>query len=362
MHVVTSSVIRHFPDGLPDDLLAANERSLVRALEKPTLIRFPAAASAPPQPPRAIATLLHGDESTGLQALLYVLRRKRQYPFDLYVVLGNIEAANAAPGFGHRYLDGQEDFNRVWGSADPTTPQREAATAMLTELRDAGIASMVDVHNNTGNNPYYAIVTNLRADTINLATQFTSTLLHWDLGANTLMEALQHLCPAIAIECGLPGRHESLSFAIDALRRHLGTPQAATDQIERDHDLVGELRKVTVRPEVRLQFGGRLTDDLDLVLPADADSYNFVEVAAGHTLGQVHPDAPLPLRATTPTGVDVTDELVALDGDRVVTRVSTIPVMLTRTVDAVRRDCLCYFTSAIGPAAVPGPPEASTPR
>ena len=274
----------------------------------PTLIRLPGTGV---QPPRAVVTLLHGDESTGVQAMLRVLRHRRDhgagpYPFDLHVVVGNVEAALHGPGYAHRYLDDQEDFNRVWGLAAPTTPQQRAAEGILTELRAAGLESLVDVHNNTGDNPFYAIVTRRRPEVLNLATLFTTTLLRWDLAANTLMEALHEQCAAIAVECGLPGRPESLAFAVDAIRRYLGAAPLPTDRVVRDLDLLGGLRKVTMPPEVRFRFGGDLGDDVDLVLAADADVHNFVEVPAGHVLGRTHPGRPLPVRACAADGRDVT--------------------------------------------------------
>ena len=340
---------RYCPDGLPPELLDAEDLEVLRALGRPTLIRVPGQGT---QAPRAISALLHGDEITGLQATLRLLRRRRVYPFDLYVLLGNVPAALAGDGFGHRYLDDQEDFNRVWALADVDTPLRTAASEILDRLRASGLESLVDVHNNTGDNPFYAIVTRNRPEVINLATLCTTTLLFWDLGANTLMEALEDDCAAIAIECGLPGRPESLAFATDALRRYLGEPPLPTDRIVRDHDLLGRLRKVVVDEQVRFRFGGTPGDDVDLVLDADADVHNFVELPAGHRLGQVRvngtSDVRMPVRATDAAGADVTDDYFTLQDGALVTRVATTPVMMTRTVEAARKDCLFYLADELG--------------
>jgi hypothetical protein len=337
---------RWFPDGLPDHLLDADERTLLRALGCPTLIRVPGAGT---EPPRAISTLLHGDESTGLQAVHHVLRRRRSYPFDLYVVIGNVQAALATPGFAFRHLDDQEDMNRIWGLNDPTTAQRQAADAILARLIAAAPESLADLHNNTGDNPFYAIVTQDRAEVYNLATLFTTTLLRWDLLVNTLMEALHGTCPSIAVECGLPGRPESFAFALDGVRRYLGAPPLRTDAIVRDHDRLGELRKVTVAPGVRFRFGGDLDDELDLVLAADGDVHNFDEVPAGHVLGRVRPGSPVPVRVHDRAGRDLTDDYLAVIDDELVLTERSTPVMMTRTVAAARQDCLFYLASELPP-------------
>lgn len=299
--------------------------------------------------PRAVATLLHGDEVTGFQATMRILRGRRHYPFDLYVIVGNVPAALADDGFVHRFLDDQEDFNRIWGLGDPTTRMRRAADGILAELRAAGLESLVDIHNNSGDNPFYAIVTKQRPDMVNLATLFTTTLVSWTLDAHTLMEALDEDCAAIAVECGLAGTPESLAFAVDGLRRYLGAGPLETEEVRRDFDLLGGLRKVTIRPEVTFRFGGSLADGVDFAIAEDADVHNFVEVPDGHVLGHVHPGAAMPLVARDADGTDVTDEhFTIVDGTVITTRAAT-PVMMTRTVEAARKDCLFYLATELPP-------------
>ncbi len=352
---MTADAHGYLPDGLPDGLLDADERTLLRALGRPTLVRFPGGTA---QAPRAVSVLLHGDEPTGFQALLRVLRRRPRLPYDLYVIVGNVQAALAPPGYAVRYLDDQEDLNRVWEDHPDPGPLRSAALAVLARLRAAGLASLVDLHNTSGDTPFYAIATRVTPATINLATQFTTRLLHWELTNGALVQQLDDLCPAIAVECGLAGRRTSLEFALDGLRRYLGAGTLVTDRVLHDHDLLHGLHRVTVRPDARFRFGGPLADDLDLVIPPDADTYNLVEVPAGHPLGTVRAGADLPLEVVAPDGRDVTADLLTVqDGQVVLTRPAT-PVMMTRTVTAVRKDCLTYL--AVDPTRPPLASSAAT--
>jgi hypothetical protein len=49
---------------------------------------------------------------------------------------------------------------------------------------------------------------------------------------------------------------------------------------------------------------------------------------------------------TTAEGLDVTDDVLEVTPrGAVVTREPTTPVMVVRTVEAVRKDCLCYLAS-----------------
>ena len=342
---------REFLDGPPPHLLAGTPRDVVQRLQRPTLVRVPGRGD---QAPRAISCLLHGDESTGLEAALRILRRGITYPFDLYVLIGNVRAASEPPGFAHRFLDDQEDFNRVWGLGAPTTAQRQAADAILGRLAAAGLEALVDVHNNSGNNPFYAVTPRDDPRDLNLATLFTCTVLRWDLAAHTLMESLPEDVAAIAVECGLPGRPESLAFALDGLRRFLGEPALPVDRVVRDFDVLGGLRKVCIRPEVRFRFArhadDRATDgEVDFVVAADADLVNFETVPPGHVIGHVRHGAALPLQAVAADGTDVTADHFAVEDGRVVTTRQTTPVMMTRTVAAARKDCLFYVSTQLPP-------------
>ncbi len=338
----SSDHFNYFPDGLPRRLLELDDIALLEELERPTLVRFPGTGDLPP---RAVATLLHGDEDTGYRAVLRLVRRRRRYPFDLYVVVGNVVAALADGGFRHRYLDDQEDFNRIWG-VPPTTRLRLAAQGILHRLRGVPLTALVDVHNNSGTNPFYAIVPSLRPASINLATHFATTLLHWELGVATLMESLGDLCPAVAIECGLPGRRDSLAFAVDGLRRFLAAGSFPDDRIRCDYDLYGDLRKVVVRPEVRFTFGAALDGDrFDFVVQQDADAYNFRVVHSGHVVGRVPAEEALPLQVWGPQGQDLTEKYLAVEDGRVVLTREVTPVMMTRTEEAARKDCLFYVAT-----------------
>jgi hypothetical protein len=353
---VPAAHVNRFPDGLPERLLALDDLDLLRELGRPTLIRVPGTGH---EPPRGVATLLHGDEDTGYRAALRILRERRRYPFDLYVVVGNIPAATAGRGFEHRFLDGQEDFNRVWG-LEPTTPLRRAAREILAELRDAKLAALVDVHNNSGTNPFYAIVTRLDQDSVDLAGAFATTLLEWELGVATLMEAVSDVCPAIAVECGLPGRQASLDFALAGLARYLRTPPAPSDPARRGYELYGRLRKVVVKPGVRFTFGGDLAHPDDFVVEQDADRFNFRRVGPGHVVGRVARGSPVPLLVCGPGGEDVTDRYAAVEDGAVVLTRETTPVMMTRTAEAARKDCLFYLASPLALEATASPANRSS--
>ena len=317
--------------------LDTDEETLVR-LGRPALLRIPGR-----QPGRArfVSCLLHGNEDSGYRAVLRLLRRRPVFDFDLWVFIGNVRAARQHGWFAHRYLDDQEDFNRVWGVKDLTTRMRQCAAAVLEELQDAGLEAAVDIHNNTGVNPPYAIVPVHHEPAECLAAICSEIVVHWNRRVHALMEALSPLCPAVSVECGLPGIEDSHQYAEDALARFL----AAEDlyQAPAPKAVYELLATVHVRREVAFAFGGPLTDELDFVLTPGMDAHNFGLLPAGTVLGHVRPGGAMPLVALDMDRTDVTDQCFLVDPDgAVATRQDMIPAMLVTTVEQERKDCLFY--------------------
>ncbi|MDQ3451811.1 MAG: succinylglutamate desuccinylase/aspartoacylase family protein [Actinomycetota bacterium] len=333
-------------DGYEDlkPLLDGSDEDVLVALGKPALIRIPGTDAAPQA--RLVACLLHGNEDSGYRAVLEVLRAGERYPFDLWVVIGNVRAASQEGWFAHRFLDGQEDFNRVWGLHAPTTTTRRCADALLDVLLDACLDAAVDIHNNTGVNPYYTIVPDPTQESLALAASLADTVLRWPLRAYTLMEALSGHCPAVSVECGLPGLPENHAFASSMLRRFLSMAEVGSSTPEQPalpQRVFEMMHRVVVRPEVPFAFGGTLTEELDLVLTIGTDGHNFGMLLAGSEIGRVHATAAMPLVATDMRERDTTERFFTVSADGSLRVVEDItPAMFTTTVLQTRRDCLFY--------------------
>jgi hypothetical protein len=333
-------------DELTDVLIGSDEDVLVALDRMPALIHLPGADGAGRA--RFVSCLLHGNEDSGYRAVLGMLRRKDTYPFDLWVFIGNVRAARQEGWFAHRYLDDQEDFNRVWGLNHPTTRMRRCADAVLAELRRiSGLEAAIDLHNNTGDNPPYAVLPVWSPGCLGLAAICADIAMAWGLKANALMEVLSDRCPVVAVECGMIGLPASTEYAVGVLDRFLGADLSKLATSSDRPPFIYEMgHRVSVRPEVAFAFGGVLSDDVDLVLMPGLDTTNFGLLPAGTVLGQAHPGAAMPLAAINMHGHDDAGRFFDLrvDGSVVVTCDLT-PAMMTTTVVQARRDCLFYLAS-----------------
>jgi succinylglutamate desuccinylase len=105
--------------------------------------------------------LLHGNEDSGVVALQSVLRAygQRLLPRALSILIGNVAAARE----GLRRLDHQPDYNRVWpgGKAHTETPEYAAMQQVHSLMQARGVFASIDIHNNTGLNPHYCVISRL---------------------------------------------------------------------------------------------------------------------------------------------------------------------------------------------------------
>jgi hypothetical protein len=331
-------------DELKPLLEGSDGEILARFEGEPVLIRIPAASTAQSPKARFVSCLLHGNEPSGFQAMVEVLRRGDRFPFDLWVLIGNVRAATEEGLYAHRHLDDQQDFNRVWAVDDPTTDMQRCAAAILDEMRDTDLEAAVDIHNNSSRNPYYAILTELTPAGRQLASLCADTVLLWGLRAHTLMEALAPRCPAVSVECGAPSR-AGTEFASEVVHRFL-VADSLTGAGEDDapsNGMLGLRDRITVRPDIEFSFGPALANGEALAVMPDLDLYNFEVLPALGTIGHVAPGTPMPLCATDMSGRDVTDQLFRITDDgRVIVVDDVVPLMMTTTVLQTRRDCLFY--------------------
>lgn len=320
----------HVIDGLPEGFLSATPDELYRVLPGPTLLRLPGEEPRP----LVVGTLLHGNEPAGLHAVQHVLRElgERSLPRSLLVFVGNLEAARERV----RRLDGQPDYNRIWAGGD--TPENAMAARVLEELRARSPFAVVDIHNNTGRNPYYALAPRVLPKVLQLASRFSPLVVHSPYPSTTFAAASSAFAPAITIECGTPWDAGGYAAAAALISRLLTTSELP-DEWPEDVHFHESVACVRVPDDVRFGFDG----EAELILRADLEESNFKPLASGELVARVKPGTRARLVAVGEDGSDVTDHFFARDGDRLVTTRSVVPAMFTLDERVIRQDCVGYL-------------------
>jgi hypothetical protein len=335
---VSAVPVREAPRGAA---AGADVAAFLRALGGPTVLRVPGRDRSRA---RGLATLLHGNEPSGVRALHAWLAGDAVPAVDLVCFVGAVETALHGPGFAHRMLPGRRDLNRCF--APPWDADREGVVAgeALRLLREAGCDALLDLHNNTGHNPAYGVACVADAASINLTALFGDRLVASDLVLGTLTEATAHDFPSVAIECGRAGDPAADATALRGLARY-----AALDAIETRRVLAPRLRvlerplRVRARPGVALAFGEGPLPGAGLTLAGDIDRHNFEILLPGVPVGWVGGDGAWPIEARGADGEDVSRDFFTVRDGLVVTRRAAMPIMMTTDPAVAASDCLFYL-------------------
>lgn len=359
-------------DELPAGLLECDARELHEILPGPSLIHLAGRDPAP----LFVSVLLHGNEDTGWEAVRALLRKRagEELPRAMSIFIGNVAAAR----YGRRRLEGQADFNRVWQGGPG--PEATMAARVLAAMRERRPWLAVDIHNNTGDNPHYGCINRLEPRFFHLAALFARTVVYFIRPEGVLSSAFADLCPAVTLECGMPGQPEGTEHALHYLESLLALetlPASPPDSSAFDLFHTVAVVKVSERfalavdghGEAGVGAGGEADAAGELVLPADLDRLNFLEVPAGTPIARFRPasvdaraipdaggdaeadtDTELfPVEAVNERGAEVAPLYFSLEADHLLTTRPVMLSMLTLEPEIIRQDCLCYLMERLDP-------------
>jgi len=320
---------------LPPGLLACEASELHACLGGPTLIHLPGARS----PALFVSVLLHGNETSGWDGLRRYLAAHSTLPRALTLFIGNTQAAAR----GVRALPGEADFNRIW--RDGTGAGGAVAAAVKAAIADLPFFASVDLHNNTGHNPYYAVVTDLEPANLGLAFLFSDKAVLVEEPDTVLTRVFSGRCPAVTLEVGPVGdprctdRVEAFIDRCLDLQSVPGAPAGSEEQ-----RLFRTRVRVHVRDDVDFTFeGDAASGDPPLVLTGGVEAVNFHELGAGTVFGTSELAASRVLSVLDTDHRDVTDAYFQHDGRYLLLRQNVVPAMYTTDPFVIRQDCLCYF-------------------
>ena len=329
-------------DHVPADLLKLEAHELLDYLGGPTLFRLGPAAPAPtahasstaPHGAVFVSALLHGNETSGWDALRHLIAARgtptRQRTL---IFLGNLAAAAA----GVRTLPEQPDHNRIWSSdVDPL------AAALRAAIEPERFRAAIDLHNNTGKNPPFAVVTSTAPATLALAAEFAPRVVLVESPASVLTRVFDVQCPSIAVELGPVGDPRCVERAEHLLTRCLYEPRQAPLN-DAPATVYRAVARIFVNPGTRFSIGESASADrVDLAL-GHVEAHNFATLEPGFALATTKSAIADVLTVEATDGTDVTARYLERDGAAVRLRERVIPAMSTADVRGVELDCFCYL-------------------
>ena len=340
--------ILHREEDLPAAAIPSDVEAFLQLLGVPSLIFV---EGRDRHRARAVATLLHGNEPSGVRAVHTWLRSGRVPATDTLIFVAAVRTALQPPGFAHRFLPGRIDLNRCW-----LCPWEgrvgEFAREVLHRIRAFKPESLVDLHNNTGHSPAYGVGPAAGGAELGLTALFTDRFVRNNLRLGTLVEATRDEFPSVSIECGRAGDTAADTTASAGLERYLALEDlpeaiAAANPVALYTDPV----RVCVRSRVELAFGEAPVDGADFTVARDIDRHNFERLGPGVQIGWLGARGLWPIEALSEGGTDLSREIFGARDGILETRRDIVPIMMTTNRQNALDDCLFYV---VRPAESPG--------
>ena len=330
---------------IPDGLLDVRSEGLLDLLGGPTLIHLQGSR----KDSLFVSVMLHGNEFTGLLVIQDILRRyqDRQLPRSLSIFIGNVAAASE----NLRALPGQPDYNRIWGYGD--TPEHQMTHYVMESMRERSVFAAIDVHNNTGKNPHFTLICRHDNASYHLATLFGRTVVYAVKPDTTSTWAMSEYCPAVTLECGMPGDQHGVDHAVEFVDACLHLSHFPEQPLpEHDMDLYHLVSIIKIPSLYSFTFKNNGYDSelelaTDLVFDANLASMNFSEVPDGTPFCRVKEGSDAFLEAWDEHGKDQSSNFFERHAGQYRLKVPVMPAMLTDNVSVIRIDCLCYLMERI---------------
>jgi hypothetical protein len=276
-----------------------------------------------------------------LIAIHRLLREGIRPARDLYLCLGNVEAARTPPVLSHRTRVGGEDLNRKF-IAPFEGVEGKLAQAILESIEAAEPELVVDLHNTSGRGPSYAVCTSPSSVHHAIASLFVERVVDTDLVLNSLMEGADRFAPSVTVECGGASQPRSHEVAYAGLRRVAQEARAPQDiELAGPLAVLGHPLRVELVADAHVAFADHAVESADITLDPDIDLHNFGRLAAGEPIGWLGARGLEVVRVVGAKPVDTTRLFEARDG-RLVAKRPLEPLMVTIDPEIAISDCLMY--------------------
>ncbi|MBU2952679.1 succinylglutamate desuccinylase [Marinobacter sp. F3R08] len=342
--VSNSNVLDYLNDPSPRTLGRSPLEWLER-LQKPTVIRV---AGRDRSRTRAMATLLHGNEPSGLFALHRWLLEQHTPEVNMLFLLGGVYPAKIPPTLSVRQLAEGRDLNRCF-KAPFVGIEGAIAEALLAELRKARPECLLDVHNTSGTGPAFAVsITNDAAHQA-LTSLYTDRLIATDLRLGALMEYSEQEVPTVTIECGGSQDDQAHELAYDGLVRYASRPDVLSlENAEWDIDVLRNPIRVEIALEATIEYRLKPSGQADLTFPPDIEHRNFGVVSTEEPLGWIGEKGLEILTAIGHNRAENMEQILQVKGGQIYPAQAIRAFMITTNPVIAKSDCLFYAVKATG--------------
>lgn len=318
---------------VPNDFYTCDVKDIHDVLNGPTIIHLKGKSDKA----LFISTLLHGNETTSFLVIQKLLNdyKNKELPRDLIIFVGNTIGAS----HGLRHLPDQPDYNRIWKQGD--TPEHLLATEVFVYAKGHDLFASIDIHNNTGKNPFYACINLIHDNWVQLGSLFSNQIVYFTEPNEVQSMAFAELCPSVTIEAGLPGNPEGTLAVYDFVNEVMNLEKFEDRFNKKDADVFHTIGRIHVSKEASVDFENNEKSENDLSLIPNIDSMNFELLKRGTHLGYCK-NARF-IQAYNNKGDEISNDIFDFADGKIIANRIFIPSMFTKDIYVMKEDCLGYI-------------------
>ena len=341
MHLAsTQSSIQHLVN-LDEQFLGADPGEFLGNLAGPAWFEIPGKDISRR---RAIVTLLHGNEPSGLKAVHHLLREQSVPATNLGVLVASVDAALHSPLLSHRYIPGERDLNRCFG-LDEDSNQATLARNIVNLLNDYAPEAIVDTHNTSSHSEPFCISVHDDEDTRRLASLFSDHLIVIRQQLGILLEHVRQEIPCVTVEFGAFMDPDADWLAHETLHRFV-MMQTLSHAEALPLTLLDSPIRLETEHHLTVTYSSSVDESADLTMINSIDQFNFRTLPPGQTLGWFSGSAHRGLVARDPKGENQFAHYFDQTGGLLQTRQPMTIFMATTDPLVANTDCLLYFHPA----------------
>jgi len=295
---------------------------------------------------RALVTLLHGNEPSGVMALHRWLKSGQRPAVNVVCIVASVAAALESPVFSYRMLPRARDLNRCF-----RPPFDDAQGALAEEILEIlhlhNPEAVVDLHNTSGSGPSFGVCTFMDRQHDALVALFTRCLIVSNLRLGALMEISEHRYPTVTVEVGGRLDEEAHALAYEGLCRYFATPDVFA-AAETELEVLTDPIRLELRDNVTLTYADEARSGYDITLRTDIEHHNFSGVTPDTLLGWAEgPERGL-FAAQDMGGRCAVTDIVRIEAGRLYPARSLKLFMITNNAAIAQTDCLFYAVADDG--------------
>lgn len=332
-----------FFESIPDFFFELNQKNILDHLEEMTLFYH----EGDKEETVLLSTMLHGNETSGLFAIQKYLKNMMgmEGSPSFLILLGNPKAFHE----NKRLIPGQLDRNRIWqlhgGHRD-----HKLSKEVINKVVNYPLIFSVDIHNNTGKNPYFCCVNRLDRKTLGLASLFNADALFFEDPDNAFSTYIGRFCPSVTLECGMSGDDLGVEKAIKFFEESVKLSGSTEFQDKKfKNNVFKSFGKFKLNSSTNIRFIDRDSKEkLDLqgdgvAFFNDLEKFNLKILPKGEKLGYIFGDVEQ-VKTVSEFDEDLFDDLFLLNkNSELVVKDDFYAAMVTKDIEVAKADCFFYF-------------------